>query len=82
MIYEQKIIPENGGYKGVLLANNEVVFTTTPCSSLKEAAEKLKERLSNLNSPQSKAAVSFDTAPFSHAPINPVPNPAPRCCGR
>lgn len=54
MKYEQKIISEDGGYKGFLLKNGEVIAGTIWCKTLPEASVRTRrlqeEELGNTNS--------------------------------
>ena len=81
MSYQQKVIPDQGGYKGVLLLNGEVVYTSEKCSTLKEAADKIRQHMSNNAILKTNKKV-IDRAPISFT-YTPSRQTAPRrCCGR
>lgn len=82
MSYQQKIIPDQGGYKGLLLLNGEVVYTTEKCSTLKQAADKVRQQMArNAVTTTSKQVINKAPISFTYTPSTVPPSPR-RCCGR
>lgn len=82
MNYQQKIIPDGGGYKGLLVANGEVVYTSERCSTLKEAADNIRQHMSR-NAVSTSAKKIINKAPLTFSYNPPPTHTAPRrCCGR
>lgn len=81
MNYQQKIIPDGGGYKGLLIANGEVIYTSERCSTLKEAADKIRNQMPRQSTVSTNKQV-INKAPLSFS-YNPPASVSPRrCCGR
>lgn len=82
MSYQQKIVPDQGGYKGLLLLNGEVVYTTEKCSTLKQAADKIRQHMARgAVSTASKQLINKAPISFTYNPPTAPPSPR-RCCGR
>lgn len=78
MSYKQKIVTENGGYRGFLTLNGEVVHATEICSTFAEAVEKTRQLQStgSSGSPQ-PAPIRLS----NNIPSYPHKAPSARCGG-
>ena len=83
MAYEQRVIPEQGGYKGVLLSNGEVVAVTNIYSTLLQAGNALRD-LIRQKLPVQKGMNAGSTQPnfLPKPPSHPIIVGQKRCCGR
>lgn len=85
--YKFKIIPENGGFVGFALLNDEVAYQTNVCSSsqiaslsLTELVQKNQQVGSKKDSTTTLKQINFKTIPVS-AP-SAIPSAPKKCCGR
>jgi hypothetical protein len=94
MGYEQKIMPADGGYKGYLLNNGEVIAVTVWCKTLAEASVRTRrlqeETGATIVSKPTTQTQSSTTLPSTDSVtleqlspnINITKKPNTRCCGR
>jgi hypothetical protein len=90
--YQFKIIPQDGGYVGYAMLNDEVVFTTPVCRDSVVASRSLTNFVSEktkTNIPHRPMNPSF--APVPAMRVGSMTNPSPannnaaaprKCCGR
>ena len=86
MKYKLKIVPQDGGYVGYALLNDEVVFTTNKHKDTVMASRELSSYVASVTQvnpvPVRRANSALKTPP---APIQgtaqPTAAPARRCCG-
>ena len=90
--YQFKIIPQDGGYVGYAMLNDEVVFTTPVCKDSIVASRSLtnfiSQKTNNNAIPVRQMKPGFAPVPAMQA--GPISNPSPasntaaprRCCGR
>lgn len=85
MKYKLKILPENGGYVGYALLNDEVVFSTSVCKDSIIASRELSTFVATKQPTNHATARHIVTAPTVYAQSaspSPAPSPSRRCCGR
>ena len=88
--YQFKIIPQDGGYVGYAMQNNEVVFTTPVCKDTVAASRSLSSFISQQTNSAllpSQRTIKPSVPALRNGPIaNPAPanngSTARRCCGR
>lgn len=82
MNYKQKIVTEQGGYKGYLILGDEVVDSTDVFTTFAEAVEKTRKLLElKLKGVETPAPARTNVS------TNPIPSyahkaPGAKCCGR
>jgi hypothetical protein len=96
MKYKLKIVPQDGGYVGYALLNDEIAFTTSFNKDVTAVSKELSV-FASTNQPQAPVVVVANRsagsvevmrapAPAAPAPSNPTPTAStsvPRkCCGR
>lgn len=93
MNYEQKVLSQQGGYKGFLLLNGEVVAATNICQTLIEATNRLRSLMKDKPTATSPKIASRPNYPIPNLRNNTISsltyNPPPpssiiprKCCGR
>ena len=88
MKYKLKIVPENGGYVGYALINNEVVFNTNTHKDTIMASRELSKFIGNQNNSQTIVPVPQQRAnsainiPQTTVRSNAKTASSTKCCGR
>ena len=88
MKYKLKIVPQDGGYVGYALQNDEVIYTTSVHKDTIMASRELSKFVSNQDKPQTISPVPFQRAnsalpiPSSTVRSNSRPVTNTKCCGR
>lgn len=87
--YTFKVIPQDGGYVGYALLDDEVVFTTNACKDVVTASRTLSNVVRDQTAPTPPSASVIPKAEESEVVVEPPKRkraakktPTRKCCGR